>query len=232
MSTIKDFQLRQIEKDKKVLKQRDDFFDTSNIVSTRERGELNIPKYNKLMIDYLKKIREKVSLDTIFEKINLENLPDEHKSILLEEWKANPKIDFKSTHYEESFEFKPAHKVKDIKEVTQLIFDNPNGIVLKALLEAYDDVKEDIEKLKDAGQVYEIRHSDQEKFISILYPCDEKLNIKIDEEIKKIWRDTKEVAITKDNLTRDLQKYKIKEMKVVKLSDSKRKSERIFQTHI
>ena len=228
MSTIKDFQLRQIAKDKKVLGSstrlpRNEFFDTSNITSTRERTDLNIPKYNKIMVDYLKKTREKISSDTIFERIGLENLSEENKIILLEEWKNNPKIEFKSTHYEESFEFKPTYKIKDIKEVTQLIFENTNGIVSKSLLESYDEVRSDIDKLLEAGQIYEIKHSDQEKFISILFPCDEKLNIKVDQEIKNIWRNVKEVSITKDNLSRSLSSYKIKEMEVIKLTDSKRK---------
>jgi hypothetical protein len=222
---IKDFRLNQIEKNKKY-QQNNEIFNIENITSIRnEKEDFNDVPYNIKMINYLKSTRKKLTSTVAFEVLGIDHLPENQKLKLLEGWRTNPKIEFISTHYEEAFEFKPVYKVKDIKELTQLISENPDGILLKHLLESYDKVQEDVEELKKEQKIYEIKHSDTEK-LAILYPFDEKCQIEMDEEIKLIWK-SKDVQVLKDNIQRDMLKYKIKEMKIVNLSDSKRKMDEL-----
>jgi hypothetical protein len=225
-TNIKEIRLKQIEKDK-LFQQKNEIFDTTNLTSTRNDKEekFNSVEYNIKMVNYLKSTRKKVSSDVVFEVLGIDHLPENQKQDLLEGWKKNSKIEFISTHYEESFEFKPFYKVRDIKELTQLISENPDGIILKPLLESYDNIQEDVEELKKEQKLYEIKHSDVEK-LSILYPFDEKCQIEMEEEIKLIWK-SKDVQVLKDNIQREMIKYKIKEMKIVNLSDSKRKMDEL-----
>ncbi|KAI3843414.1 hypothetical protein MKX03_024308 [Papaver bracteatum] len=84
------------------------------------------------------------------------------------------------------FSYKPTHDIKNKTELLQLIRKNPEGIAISELKDAYLGVMEDLQALKASGVVWWLSNSDCRE--DVAYPNDPRINIKVDDELKQLFR--------------------------------------------
>ncbi|XP_026403220.1 uncharacterized protein LOC113298641 [Papaver somniferum] len=84
------------------------------------------------------------------------------------------------------FSYKPTHDIKNKTELLQLIRKNPEGIAISELKDSYRLVMEDLQALKASGVVWWLSNSDCRE--DVAYPNDPRITIKVDDEIKQLFR--------------------------------------------
>ncbi|RZC67381.1 hypothetical protein C5167_011065 [Papaver somniferum] len=84
------------------------------------------------------------------------------------------------------FSYKPKHDINNKTELLQLIRKNPEGIAINELKDAYRLVMEDLQALKASGVVWWLSNSDCRE--DVAYPNDPRINIKVDDELKQLFR--------------------------------------------
>ncbi|KAK6935356.1 TFA2, Winged helix domain 2 [Dillenia turbinata] len=115
----------------------------------------------------------------------------------------NPKV----TYDGRCFSYKSKHKLKNKTELLTLIRRYVEGIAVIDLKDAYPTVMEDLQALKAAGEVWLLSNFDSQE--DIAYPNDPKVKIKVDDELKQLFR---EIELPRDmiDIEKDLQKNGMK----------------------
>ncbi|CAN1186378.1 Transcription initiation factor IIE subunit beta [Linum perenne] len=118
---------------------------------------------------------------------------------LFDSLKANPKVNYDGR----SFSYKSTHNLLNKDELLKLIRRFPEGMAVIELKDAYPRVMEDLQDLKGAGEIWLMSNFDSKE--DIAYPNDPRAVIKVDDELKQLFR---EIPLPLDmlDIERDLQK--------------------------
>ncbi|GLU17347.1 hypothetical protein SLE2022_337180 [Rubroshorea leprosula] len=111
-------------------------------------------------------------------------------------------------HYDgKRFSYKSKHDLKDKNQLLYLIRKFPEGIAVIDLKDAYPTVMEDLQALKATGQIWLLSNFDSQE--DIAYPNDPRVPIKVDEDIKQLFR---KIELPRDmiDIEKDLQKNGMK----------------------
>lgn len=117
--------------------------------------------------------------------------------------RKNPKVNYDG----QRFSYKAKYGLKDKTELLQLIRKYPEGIAVFDLKDAYPTVMEDMQALKAAGQIWLLSNFDSQD--DIAYPNDPKVHIKVDDDLKQLFRS---IELPRDmiDIEKDLQKNGMK----------------------
>ncbi|KAI3770102.1 hypothetical protein L6452_01223 [Arctium lappa] len=115
----------------------------------------------------------------------------------------NPKVNYEGKR----FSYKSKHNVRDQKELLRLIRTFAEGIAVADLKDAYPNVMEDLQVLKAARQIWLLSNFDSQE--DIAYPNDPRVPIKVDDELKALFR---AIELPRDmlDIERELQKNGMK----------------------
>ncbi|KAK4786704.1 hypothetical protein SAY86_010537 [Trapa natans] len=115
----------------------------------------------------------------------------------------NPKVHYDGTR----FSYKSKHDLKDKNQLLVLVRKFPEGIAVIELKDAYPTVMEDLQALKAGGQIWLLSNFDSQE--DIAYPNDPKVPIKVDDELKQLFRG---IELPRDmlDIEKDLQKNGMK----------------------
>lgn len=122
---------------------------------------------------------------------------------VFESLKKNVKVNYDGHR----FSYKSKHDLKDKHELLVLIRKAPEGVAVIDLKDAYPSVLDDLQELKASGDVWLLSNYDSQE--DIVYPNDPKVKIKVDEDVKQLYR---EIELPKDmvDIEKDLQKTGMK----------------------
>lgn len=122
---------------------------------------------------------------------------------VFESLKKNVKVNYDGHR----FSYKSKHDLKDKHELLVLIRKAPEGVAVIDLKDAYSSVLDDLQELKAAGDVWLLSNYDSQE--DIVYPNDPKVKIKVDDDVKQLYR---EIELPKDmvDIEKDLQKNGMK----------------------
>lgn len=156
----------------------------------------------KLVIELLYKTRQAFTA----EQINETTYVDIHgnKSVF-DSLRNNPKV-----HYDgRRFSYKSKHDLKGKDQLLVLVRKYPEGLAVVEVKDAYPTVMEDLQALKAAGEVWLLSNMDSQE--DIVYPNDPKAKIKVDDDLKQLFR---EMELPRDmvDIEKELQKNGIKPM--------------------
>ncbi|KAK9060092.1 hypothetical protein SSX86_020796 [Deinandra increscens subsp. villosa] len=154
----------------------------------------------KLVIDLLFKSRQSFTAEQIYNAcyVNVKG-----NKTVFDSLAQNPKVQYDG----KCFSYKPTHSVRNQKELLELIREFAFGIAVADLKDAYPTVMEDLQALKVKNLIWLLSRSDSKE--EIAYPNDHNIHIKVDDELKKLFRSTE---LPKDllDIHRDLQKNGMK----------------------
>ncbi|KAK3011220.1 hypothetical protein RJ639_012372 [Escallonia herrerae] len=138
----------------------------------------------KRAIEFLRETRQDLTPDEIVQESNVE------KSVITI-LKKNPELKYDGKR----FSYKAKYDVTDGDELFNLIRKFPDGIIITDLQDAYPNVMEDLESfstlywaLKAAGRIWVLRNLKKQEFA---YPNDPRANIKVDNDLKKLFHNVK-----------------------------------------
>ncbi|KAL3021358.1 hypothetical protein AAZX31_05G191400 [Glycine max] len=122
---------------------------------------------------------------------------------VFENLRKNPKVNYDG----QRFSYKSKYGLKDKTELLQLIRKYPEGLAVIDLKDAYPTVMEDLQALKAAGQIWLLSNFDSQE--DIAYPNDPKVHIKVDDDLKQLFRS---IELPRDmiDIEKDLQKNGMK----------------------
>jgi len=122
---------------------------------------------------------------------------------VFESLKKNVKVNYDGHR----FSYKSKHDLKDKHELLVLIRKAPEGVAVIDLKDAYPSVLDDLQELKATGDVWLLSNYDSQE--DIVYPNDPKVKIKVDDDVKQLYR---EIELPKDmvDIEKDLQKNGMK----------------------
>ncbi|XP_077236312.1 transcription initiation factor IIE subunit beta-like [Tasmannia lanceolata] len=105
------------------------------------------------------------------------------------------------------FSYKSKHDLKDKTQLLNLIRKYREGIAVVDLKDAYPSVMEDLQGLKGAGEIWLLSNFDSQE--DIAYPNDPKVVIKVDDDLKQLFRG---IELPRDmvDIEKDLQKNGMK----------------------
>lgn len=105
------------------------------------------------------------------------------------------------------FSYKSKHDLEGKDDLLRLIRKFPEGLPVVDVKDAYPTVLEDLQTLKAAGQVWLLSNMDSQE--DIVYPNDPKAIIKVDDDLKQLFRS---IELPRDmvDIERDLQKNGMK----------------------
>jgi len=101
------------------------------------------------------------------------------------------------------------HDLKGKDQLLVLIRKFPEGLAVVEAKDAYPNVLEDLQALKATGEVWLLSNMDSQE--DIVYPNDPKAKIKVDDDLKQLFR---EIELPRDmvDIEKELQKNGIKPM--------------------
>eukprot|EP00252_Welwitschia_mirabilis_P012748 TRINITY_DN281_c0_g1_i1.p1 TRINITY_DN281_c0_g1~~TRINITY_DN281_c0_g1_i1.p1 ORF type:complete len:273 (-),score=69.62 TRINITY_DN281_c0_g1_i1:194-1012(-) len=154
----------------------------------------------KRVIDLLLETRQALTPEEINEACYVDI--NANKGVF-ESLKKNLKVNYDGKR----FSYKSKHDLKDKNELLALIRKSVEGIAVIDLKDAYPTVLDDLQCLKANGDVWLLSNYDSQE--DIVYPNDPKLKIKIDDDVKQLFRD---IELPKDmvDIEKDLQKNGMK----------------------
>ncbi|CAN6299527.1 unnamed protein product [Urochloa humidicola] len=156
----------------------------------------------KLVIELLYKTRQAFTA----EQINETTYVDIHgNKAVFDSLRNNPKV-----HYDgRRFSYKSKHDLKGKDQLLVLIRKFAEGLPVVEVKDAYPTVLEDLQALKAAGEVWLLSNMDSQE--DIVYPNDPKAKIKVDDDLKLLFR---EIGLPRDmvDVEKELQKSGIKPM--------------------
>lgn len=122
---------------------------------------------------------------------------------VFESLRKNPKVLYDG----QRLSYKSKYGIKDKTELLQLIRKYPEGIAVIDLKDAYPTVMEDLQAMKAAGQIWLLSNFDSQE--DIAYPNDPKVHIKVDDDLKQLFRS---IELPRDmlDIEKDLQKNGMK----------------------
>ncbi|XP_020080917.1 general transcription factor IIE subunit 2-like isoform X2 [Ananas comosus] len=115
----------------------------------------------------------------------------------------NPKVNYDGKR----FSFKAKHDLKGKDDLLHLIRKFPEGLPVVDVKDAYPSVMEDLQILKTQGQVWLLSNMDSQE--DIVYPNDPKVALKVDDELKLLFRS---IELPRDmvDIEKELQKNGMK----------------------
>ncbi|WCJ41758.1 Transcription initiation factor TFIIE beta subunit [Euphorbia peplus] len=153
-------------------------------------------KQIKLVIDLLLRTREALTP----EQINAECFVEvNNNKAVFDSLTNNPKVSYDGR----CFAYKSKHNLKNKKDLLDLVKKYPQGIAVIDLKDSYPTVLDDLQALKRAGQIWLLSNFDSQE--DIAYPNDQRVAIKVDDELKQLFRG---VELPRDmlDIEKDLQK--------------------------
>jgi transcription initiation factor TFIIE subunit beta len=140
------------------------------------------------------------------EQINEATYVDIHgNKAVFDSLRNNPKV-----HYDgRRFSYKSKYDLKGKDQLLVLIRRFAEGLAVVEVKDAYPTVMEDLQALKAAGEVWLLSNMDSQE--DIVYPNDPKAKIKVDDDLKQLFR---EIELPRDmvDVEKELQKNGIKPM--------------------
>ncbi|KAM0952874.1 putative transcription factor TFIIE beta subunit, DNA-binding domain, TFA2, Winged helix domain 2 [Dioscorea sansibarensis] len=105
------------------------------------------------------------------------------------------------------FSYKSKHDLKGKDQLLSLIRKFPEGLAVVDVKDSYPSVMDDLQALKSAGQVWLLSNMDSQE--DIVYPNDPKAVIKVDDDLKQLFRG---IELPRDmvDIERELQKNGMK----------------------
>ncbi|KAF8720452.1 hypothetical protein HU200_023695 [Digitaria exilis] len=164
----------------------------------------------KHMLNALSTIDEQRKVQTrqafTAEQINETTYVDIHgNKAVFDSLRNNPKV-----HYDgRRFSYKSKHDLKGKDQLLVLIRRYAEGLAVVEIKDAYPTVMEDLQALKAAGEVWLLSNMDSQE--DIVYPNDPKAKIKVDDDLKQLFRD---IELPRDmvDIEKELHKNGIKPM--------------------
>ncbi|XP_051137690.1 uncharacterized protein LOC127255936 [Andrographis paniculata] len=153
----------------------------------------------KRVIDLLYETRKSFSPEQINEVCYVD--VNANKAVF-DSLRNNPKVSFDG----KQFSYKSKHDLKDKDQLLYLIRKFPEGIAVIDLKDSYSNVMEDLQALKASGDIWLLSNFDSQE--DIAYPNDPRAVIKVDDDLKQLFRD---IELPRDmlDIERDLQKNKM-----------------------
>ncbi|GAB4856248.1 hypothetical protein Ancab_014175 [Ancistrocladus abbreviatus] len=133
----------------------------------------------KRVIDLLYETRQAFTPEQINEACYVDI--NANKSVF-DSLRNNPKVNYDGKR----FSYKSKHDLKDKNELLVLIRRFTEGIAIIDLKDAYPNVMEDLQALKSAGQIWLLSNMDSQE--DIAYPNDPRVPIKVDDDLKQLFR--------------------------------------------
>ncbi|RLM55753.1 hypothetical protein C2845_PM10G05880 [Panicum miliaceum] len=156
----------------------------------------------KLVIELLYKTRQAFTA----EQINEATYVDIHgNKAVFDSLRNNPKVSYDGRR----FSYKSKHDLKGKDQLLVLVRKFPEGLAVVEVKDAYPNVLEDLQALKAAGEVWLLSNMDSQE--DIVYPNDPKAKIKVDDDLKQLFR---EIELPRDmvDIEKELQKNGIRPM--------------------
>ncbi|EOA19136.1 hypothetical protein CARUB_v10007807mg [Capsella rubella] len=136
----------------------------------------------KLVIDLLFKTRQAYTADQINKACYVDM--NANKAVF-DSLRKNPKV-----HYDgRRFSYKATHDVMDKSQLLSLVNKYPNGIDVADLKDAYPNVMEDLQALKDSDDIFWLTSKYTVSKEGIAYPNDIKYPFQVDNEFKALFCD-------------------------------------------
>lgn len=133
----------------------------------------------KRVIDLLLETRQAFTVEQINEACYVDMKANK---AVFDSLKKNPKV-----HYDgRCFSYKSKHDIKDKHQLLVLVRKFPEGIAVIDLKDSYPTVMDDLQTLKAAGQIWLLSNFDSQE--DIAYPNDPRVPIKVDEDLKQLFR--------------------------------------------
>ncbi|KAL9238698.1 hypothetical protein vseg_013087 [Gypsophila vaccaria] len=122
---------------------------------------------------------------------------------VFESLRNNPKVYYDGR----CFSYKAKHEVKNKEQLLVLIRKFPEGMPVIDLKDAYPNVMEDLQTLKNERKVWLLSNFDSQE--DIVYPNDPRVPIRVDDDIKQFFRS---IELPRDmiDIEKDLQKNGMK----------------------
>ncbi|KAG0549644.1 hypothetical protein BDA96_01G272800 [Sorghum bicolor] len=156
----------------------------------------------KLVIELLYKTRQAFTA----EQINEATYVDIHgNKAVSDSLRNNPKVQYDGIR----FSYKSKHDLKGKDQLLVLIRKFTEGLAVMEIKDAYPTVMEDLQALKAAGEVWLLSNMDSQE--DIVYPNDPKTKMKVDDDLKLLFRET-ELPRDMVDVEKELQKNGIKPM--------------------
>ncbi|AES94083.1 putative transcription initiation factor TFIIE, beta subunit [Medicago truncatula] len=154
----------------------------------------------KRVIDLLFETRQALTLEQINETCHVDMKANKD---VFDNMRKNPKVRYDG----ERFSYKSKHALRDKKELLFLIRKFPEGIAVIDLKDSYPTVMEDLQALKGGREIWLLSNFDSQE--DIAYPNDPKVPIKVDDDLKQLFRG---IELPRDmiDIERDLQKNGMK----------------------
>ncbi|XP_031504997.1 uncharacterized protein LOC116267429 [Nymphaea colorata] len=133
----------------------------------------------KRVLDLLRETRRALTP----EQINKASFVDvKANKIVFDSLRKNIKVNYDG----ECFSYKSKHEIKSKHELLLLIRKAPEGIAVGDLKDAYPFVMEDLQDLKAAGDVWLLSNLECQE--DTVYPNDPRVVMKVDDDIKQLFR--------------------------------------------
>lgn len=154
----------------------------------------------KRVIDLLFETRQALTLEQINEICYVDMKANKD---VFDNMRKNPKVRYDG----ERFSYKSKHNLMDKSQLLFLIRKFPEGIAVIDLKDSYPTVMEDLQALKAAREIWLLSNFDSQE--DIAYPNDPKVPIKVDDDLKQLFRG---IELPRDmiDIERDLQKNGMK----------------------
>ncbi|XP_010541485.1 PREDICTED: uncharacterized protein LOC104814932 [Tarenaya hassleriana] len=154
----------------------------------------------KRVIELLLETRQALTPEEIKEVCYVDMISNK---AVFDNMKNNPKV-----HYDgRRFSYKARHDAKDKSQLLSLIRKYPAGIAVVELKDAYPNVMEDLQALKASGHIWFLSNADSQE--DIAYPNDFRGQIRVDDELKHIFRNI-EIPTDMLDVEKELQKNGMK----------------------
>ncbi|CAI9111112.1 OLC1v1011251C1 [Oldenlandia corymbosa var. corymbosa] len=154
----------------------------------------------KRVIDLLYETRQALDPD----EINRECYVDLNANkAVFDSLKKNPKVNYDGRR----FSYKSKHNIRNKDQLLDLIRKFQEGIAIIDLKDSYSNVMQDLQSLKGTGQIWLLSNFDSQE--DIAYPNDPRVPIKVDEDLKQLFRG---IELPRDmlDIEKDLQKNGMK----------------------
>lgn len=154
----------------------------------------------KLVIDLLFETRLAFTSEEINERCYVDIIGNK---AVFDSLKNNHKVSYDGRR----FSYKSKHDLKGKDNLLTLIRKFPEGLPVIDVKDAYPTVMDDLQALKAAGQVWLLSNMDSQE--DIVYPNDPKAVIKVDDDLKQLFRS---IELPRDmvDIEKDLQKNGMK----------------------
>ncbi|SPQ96635.1 TFA2 Winged helix domain-containing protein [Plasmodiophora brassicae] len=91
-------------------------------------------------------------------------------------------------HRDDALSYNPVHPgVNNVDDLRALLARHRQGLSVQSLADAYVGVEADVQTLKESELIYAIANTESKE--TMLYPRDARLEVQVDDDIKRLWDD-------------------------------------------